>query len=87
MTINDDKLRELQDHIAKNKPRPYNLDDPDELLRLYQECRGYLHTCHKKHGTDWDGRKFAMEALDALGAKTKLLRRLGANRPNGKRSL
>lgn len=44
----------------------YDLTDPTEILRLYRECRGYLHTCHLKHGTDWEGRKFAMAALDKL---------------------
>jgi hypothetical protein len=48
------------------KPRAYDLADPAELKRLFRECRGYLHTCHHKHGTDWDGRKFAMDALDQL---------------------
>lgn len=47
-------------------PRPYDLDDPAELQRLYREVRGYLHTCHHKHGTDWEGRKHAMDALDQL---------------------
>ncbi len=51
------------------KPRPYDLDNADERVRLYRECRGYLHTCHYKHGTDWEGRKFAMDALDALVAR------------------
>lgn len=54
------------DLIAKNKPREYLLDDPTEFLRLMRECRGYLHTCHHKHGTDWEGRKFAIEALEKL---------------------
>lgn len=58
------------------KPRPYDLDKPDEVLRLYRECRGYLRACHGKHGMDWEGRKFAMEALDALVEKTTLLRAL-----------
>ena len=53
-----------------NPPRPYELGDPKELNRLYRECRGYLHTCHKKHGTDWEGRKFAMDALDTLALKS-----------------
>jgi hypothetical protein len=52
--------------IEKNSPRQYDLTDPAELQRLFREVRGYLHTCHKKHGTDWEGRRFAIEALDAL---------------------
>lgn len=52
-----------------NPPRTYDLENPDEVQRLYRECRGYLHTCHHKHGTDWEGRKFAMDALEGLIAK------------------
>lgn len=51
---------------GKAKPEPYNVDDVGEVYRLLTECRGYLHTCHYKHGTDWEGRKFAMDALDEL---------------------
>lgn len=75
MTMTKDQLAEA---IAANKPRPYDLDKPDELLRLYRECHGYLHTCHHMHGTDWEGRKFAMEALDGLMKKTNVLRHIGA---------
>jgi hypothetical protein len=60
--------------VAANPPRPYDLSDPAELQRLYRECLGYLHTCHKQHGTDWTGRKHAMDALRTLtstsGTKT-----------------
>lgn len=48
------------------KPAPYNLNETAEVYRLLSECWGYLHTCHNKHGTDWEGRKFAMDALDEL---------------------
>ena len=54
----------LKKMIAENPPRPYDLTDPAEQQRLFREVRGYLHTCHKKHGTDWEGRKHAMNALD-----------------------
>ena len=57
---------QLQAEIDKNRPRPYNLDDPAELLRLYRETHGYLRICHHEHGTDWEGRKFAIDALSAL---------------------
>lgn len=67
---------QLQKMVDENRPRPYNLDDPAELLRLYRECSGYLHTCHHKHGTDWEGRKFAMDALEDLTKRTQLLRAL-----------
>lgn len=69
---------QLAEAVRNNRPRPYDLTNADELVRLYRECRGYLHTCHHKHGTDWEGRQFAMDALDALAKQTKLVRRLAA---------
>lgn len=51
---------------AFEKPQAYDLNQPAEFYRLMREVHGYLHTCHYKHGTDWDGRKYAMDALDAL---------------------
>src|ERR1019366_7183474 len=48
-------------------PTSYNLDDPAEVKRLLRECEGYLHTCRRDHhGTDLQGRQFAMVALRAL---------------------
>lgn len=58
--------KKLSDEIERNRPRAYNLDDLTEHKRLFRECSGYLKTCHNKHGTDWEGRKFAIDALDAL---------------------
>jgi len=53
------------------KPRRYNLDDPAEIQRLYHEVEGYLRTCERSHhGTDFQGRAFAQEALRALALKT-----------------
>ena len=51
------------------KPKRFDLDQISEVYRLLSECRGYLHTCHRKHGTDWEGRQFAMDALDELLAR------------------
>lgn len=48
----------------RNPPREYDLSDPQEIRRLLQECHGYLVTCHHKHGTDWEGRQFAIDALN-----------------------
>ncbi len=53
---------------SEDRPREFLLDDPKERRRLFFECRGFLHTCHFKHGTDWEGRRFAIEALDKLAA-------------------
>lgn len=60
---------ELRAAIANDRPRPYDLSDPNEVRRLYRETYGYLKTCHYKHGTDWEGRKFAIDALAELIAK------------------
>jgi uncharacterized protein Smg (DUF494 family) len=54
--------------MARTRARPYDMKDPAELQRLYRECRGYLKLCHHKHGTDWEGRQFAMDALEKLAA-------------------
>ena len=52
---------------VKTRPEAYDLGDPREVLRLYRECAGYLRTCgHHHHGTDFDGRRFAIEALDEM---------------------
>lgn len=61
----------LQEAIEKNKPREYDLTTRKELRRLFHECRGYLQTCHQKHGTDWEGRKFAIDALSRLSVASK----------------
>lgn len=51
----------------KNPPRAYDLTKPSEIERLVRECRGYIHTCRRDHhGTDREGRQFAIEALEAL---------------------
>lgn len=56
--------------IADLRPRPFNLDDPSEVKRLLRECEGYLNTCRRDHhGTDFEGRQFAMEALRALALR------------------
>ncbi|MDB5606704.1 MAG: hypothetical protein JWP25_3604 [Bradyrhizobium sp.] len=53
--------------MTKFKPTPYDLTQPAELIRLLRECRGYLHTCRRDHhGTDFQGREFAMEAIDKI---------------------
>lgn len=59
-------IPDLKEIIEKDKPRPYDLDNPTEIKRLYRECFGYLRTCHRQHGTDWEGRQFAMDALETL---------------------
>lgn len=49
------------------KPSPYDLTDPVELARLLREVEGYLHTCRDKHhGTDFEGRRYAMDAIATI---------------------
>lgn len=62
-------MTERKKFEGKPKPAAYNIDDTAEVYRLLSECRGYLHTCHHKHGTDWEGRKFAMDAIEGLLAR------------------
>ncbi len=64
-----------------NEPREYNLSDPAELKRLYSELLGYMKVslgsscpyCHKKirEGTDFEGREFAIKALEKLVTETR----------------
>lgn len=67
--LTDDELKVARDAIERGEPRPFDLDDSVDLRRLYRETSGYLKVCHLKHGTDWEGRKFAIDALDALARK------------------
>lgn len=49
------------------KPRPYDLSSASERMRLWRECDGYLRTCERHHhGTDFQGREFARQALGQL---------------------
>jgi len=48
-----------------NAPRPYDLSDRSEIKRLMRECRGYIRVYV---GTDMEGRRFAIEALDRLAS-------------------
>lgn len=64
---NDEKLAELKKQIAENPPRAYDLTNIVDVQRLIRETRGYLHTCRREHhGTDWEGRRFAVEAFETL---------------------
>lgn len=58
-----EKLKRI---IGQDKPRAYDLMDREEFFRLARECSGFLRVCHDKHGMDWEGRKFAMDALEAI---------------------
>jgi hypothetical protein len=50
-------------------PQPYDLTNDRELMRLMREVLGYLDTCdHKHHGTDYEGRRYAIAALKQISA-------------------
>jgi hypothetical protein len=50
-----------------DKPRAYDIDNSNDVARLFRECAGYLKTCKATHcGTDFEGRRFAIDALSAL---------------------
>ena len=56
--------------IADIQPRAFDLSKPSEIRRLLRECEGYLRTCKRHHhGTDFDGRGFAMAALMELAER------------------
>lgn len=49
------------------RPSPYDLTQAAELVRLLRECRDYLQACKRQHhGTDFEGRIFAMDAIDRI---------------------
>ena len=50
--------------VEELKARPYDLSEPQEIIRLVRECYGYLLTCRlEHHGTDRTGRDYAIEGL------------------------
>jgi hypothetical protein len=52
------------------RPRAFDLDKPSEIRRLLLECEGFLRTCKRHHhGTDFEGRDFAMKALATLAER------------------
>ena len=49
------------------KPRAYDLSQSQETWRLLHELRGYIQTCRRSHhGTDFEGRQFALDALNEI---------------------
>lgn len=65
-----DEIEALHEEInllRARAPRKYILARKSEWVRLFREVHGYLRACHRHHGTDWDGRNRAMDALiDAM---------------------
>jgi hypothetical protein len=57
------------------KPQAYDLTQKAEFLRLMREAAGYLMTCRSDHhGTDREGRNFAIAALKELAESGAELR-------------
>ena len=50
-----------------HRPRAYDLSNPDEVARLLREVTGYMQVSLRQ-GTDFDGRRFALDALKQLQA-------------------
>lgn len=49
----------------KMEPRPYDLNDPEEIKRLHRELWGYMRIS-VEDGTDLTGRQYAFDALTKL---------------------
>ena len=61
-----DKVAAMQEEIdlmRARAPRAFILARKAEWVRLFREVHSFLRVCHNKHGTDWRGRKHAMDAL------------------------
>ena len=57
---------------SKFRPEAYKLDQRTEWVRLAREAHGYIHTCINEHGTDYAGRKHAIEGLKAMAEALKV---------------
>jgi len=60
----------MSEQIQTNKPRAFDLTDPSEVRRLLWETIGYMRVS-RNHGTDTEGRRYALEGLEALYAMHK----------------
>lgn len=59
---------ELRDQIVSNlaylAPQPFDVSKPKDVSRLLHETIGYMRVS-LKHGTDTEGRRFALQGLEA----------------------
>lgn len=59
---------ELRDQIVSNlaylRPQPFDISKPKDVSRLLHETIGYMRVS-LKHGTDLEGRRFALQGLEA----------------------
>jgi hypothetical protein len=63
-----------------SRPRPYDLSKPEEIARLFREVHGYLHVS-LHHGTDLEGRQYALDALAVLASAKDLTFEVEIGRP------
>lgn len=55
-----------------SEPRPYRLDNPEELERFFREMKGYLRVSKfLETGPDYTGRLYAFHAFYRLEKKIK----------------
>ena len=50
--------------VAYLKPQPFDVSKPKDVARLLHETIGYMRVS-LKHGTDLEGRRFALHGLEA----------------------
>jgi hypothetical protein len=53
------------------KPKEFDLVKRTEWARLAHEAWGYIHTCHRRHGTDFEGRLHAINGLKEMARVLK----------------
>ena len=53
------------------KPKPYDLSRPEEIARLFREVQEYMRVS-LRDGTDFEGRKHALDALAVLASAKDL---------------
>ncbi len=50
--------------VTASRPQPYDISSPKDVARLLHETIGYMRVS-LKHGTDTEGRRFALQGLEA----------------------
>jgi len=53
-----------------SKPKPYDMEKPEEFQRLMSEVLGYMKTS-RMDGTDKQGREYAINALSWIVTNSK----------------
>lgn len=76
------ELAELRS-CSSIKPKEFDLVKRTEWARLAHEAWGYIHTCHRKHGTDFEGRLHAINGLKEMARVLKETLPAKGTRNNG----